>query len=199
MFHEPNFERDRFEGQMNVSERKALYDLIIDTKPDHVFEVGTCRGGGSTYFISSALMNNEKGYLFTCEAFKEFYDYARALYEKDDLWKGLSGRIKFHFGDSLSLYPKTLEDIARERDSIILPRQFVDVCVLDGGEDSMQMVWDFAMFRPFIPVGGYLVCHDWDNGKSQYLKPLIMNDVDWEIQRIEIGLAIIKRVRNVHK
>lgn len=195
----PDFERDNYEGQMNPSERKLLFNLVTEVKPDYVFEVGTCRGGGSTYFISSALMNNKKGTLFTCESYKEFYDYAQELYRKDELFLSLKAFINFNFGDSLQVYPSILDKIVKQRIATGLSERFIEVCLIDGGEDSIQLLWEFAMFRPFIPVGGYVLFHDWDNGKTQYIRPLLVNDIDWELTEIDKGLAVFKRVKLIHK
>ena len=194
----PNFERDRFEGQMNPEERKAIFDLIIKEKPETVFEVGTCRGGGSTYFISCALENNDYGTLFTCENFKEFYDYAIALYNKDEEFQTLAKRIKFHFGNSLAIYPAILRQISEDRKKASLNPLFIDFCILDGGSDSMQMVYDFAMFRPYMPVGSYLICHDWDDGKTDYIRPILRNEHDWDMVELVKGLAIYRRKSNIH-
>ena len=192
MNNEPNFNRDRWEGQMNPSERELLYRLVVREKPNVVCEVGTCRGGGSTYFISKALQANQKGKLYTCEVNKEFYDYARKLYSENPDFVGLEQYIDFNFGDSYDVFRRLL--IA---DGGLIDGN-VDICLLDGGIDSVKEVYDFAMFRPFMPIGSYLVLHDWDNGKTDYIRPILKNEHDWNLVQIEIGLAIFQRVADVH-
>ena len=65
---EPDFNRDRFEGQMSPNERVVLYAAIMDRQCKNVWEVGTCRGGGSTYYIATALENlNDGGMLYTVD------------------------------------------------------------------------------------------------------------------------------------
>jgi cephalosporin hydroxylase len=191
--NEPNFERDRFEGQMNPEERKALYNLIIDTKPEVVCEVGTCRGGGSTYFISSALRNNCKGILYTCENKKEFYDYAISLYQGNPDFASLIKYVQFWFGDSFSVYNTVFEILRHERKS-----DKIDIVFLDGGACGITMLYDFCMFRSHIPIGGFLAAHDWNNGKSDYLKPVIDNDCDWKKVNEVVGFVIYKRISDVH-
>jgi cephalosporin hydroxylase len=194
MNNEPNFNRDRWEGQMNPSERELLYRLVVREKPNVVCEVGTCRGGGSTYFISKALQANQKGKLYTCESCKEFYDYARALYSGNPDFAGLEQYIEFLFGDSYDIFQ------AHQGFGSTLIGQIgkVNICLLDGGIDSIKMVYDFAMFRPFMPIGSWLIMHDWDNGKSEFIKPLIEHDPDWEPIQQEIGLVVYKRVDDIH-
>jgi predicted O-methyltransferase YrrM len=183
----PDFERDRFEGQMNPPEREALYNLILQTKPNLVCEVGTARGGGSTYFISSALRNNEKGILHTCENNPEFYDYARSLYGGCQDMLGLDQYINFHFGDSEEIFTPLLRKINKP-----------EIVFLDGGASSIKMVYDFTLFRPYMPVGSLLACHDWVNGKSCYLRPVIQNDCDWELVYQILEFVVFKRVSNIH-
>ena len=182
----PNFERDRFEGQMNPAERELLYNTVMSAQPDVVCEVGTCRGGGSTYFISSALRNLGKGKLYTCEDFKEFYDYARALYAGNPDFAGLEQYIEFFFGDS----ERAFKDFK-------LP---VNVCLLDGGADSIKMVYDFTLFRPLMPIGSYLIMHDWDNGKTDYIKQILIADAfDWQFEKQALALVVYKRIADVHE
>ena len=54
-WHGVDFNRDSLEGQMTVAERKALFYLVRKFKPRQVFEIGTWKGGGNTYILSSAL------------------------------------------------------------------------------------------------------------------------------------------------
>ena len=193
MNNKPDFGRDRFEGQMNPSEREILYNLVLQEKPDVVCEVGTCRGGGSTYFIAKALQANQKGKLYTCENNKEFYEYARALYAGNPDFAGLEEYVDFNFGDSYEVFGNGIIN-----DDAIRNGFKIDIIFLDGGADSIKMVYDFAMFRPFIPVGKWLIMHDWDNGKTDYIKPILMNEHDWKLIKIELGTAIFQRIANVH-
>ena len=183
----PNFERDRFEGQMNPPERESLYNLVMSVKPETICEVGTARGGGSTYFISSALRNIGKGLLYTCENNQEFYDYAMTLYNGCPDFIGLKQHVNFNFGDSEEVFTPLLPNI--KNPSIVF---------LDGGASSIKMVYDYTLFRPYMNIGSFLACHDWVNGKSCYLRPIIQNDCDWELIHQVIELAIFKRISNVH-
>lgn len=185
----PDFNRSRYEGMMNPSERKVLYDLCIDTRPEIVIETGTCRGGGSTYFISTALRNNEKGRLYTCENNKEFYDYAIDLYNRE--FTEQKNYVKFLFGNSL-------DEISRYLPIIQSKHGGIDIALVDGGESSMLCVYDFTMLRPFIKVGGYFICHDWDNGKTQYLRPILENEHDFQLVCREVGLVVYKRINEYH-
>jgi predicted O-methyltransferase YrrM len=75
-----HFKRASSEGQMTVEERKAIYHIVRKAKPHTVFEIGTWKGGGSTYILSSALYHNGRGVLYTVEACAEFYEHAVSLY-----------------------------------------------------------------------------------------------------------------------
>ena len=185
---EPNFERDRYEGQMNVEERKSLYNLIMGVKPETVFEVGTCRGGGSTYYIASALRNIGKGLLYTSENKQEFYDYAITLYNGAPDMAGLKQYVSFHFGDSEKVFMPILPNVVKPM-----------VVFLDGGASSIKMLYDFTMFRPYMPIGSFLACHDWDNGKTYILKYVLEKDTfDWQPIHEVLGFKVFKRIADVH-
>ena len=187
----PDFSRDRYEGQMNVDERKALYELIMKKKPEIVVETGTCRGGGTTYYIASALRNlfivdGIKREFHTIEMKEEFFSYALHLYYEGKL-KYLKPFITaFYHGNSL--------DVLRE-----VGFKKIDVAMLDGGADSMASLYDFTTIRHLIPIGGYVVLHDWGQSKCTYLKPVMNNDHDYQMESLTIDLAIWKRIGNFHQ
>ena len=180
-----DFNRDHFAGQLHNEERKLLFETIYNMRPKVVCEVGTCRGGGSTYYIAKALecAGGNDGVLFTIENNPEFIAYRTHLYESTEEFIALKDRIVFIVGNSLSVYPDILKNL-----------KSIDVCMLDGAEDSLQNLYEFCMFKPFIPVGGILFCHDWDTLKTDFLRPVIDQDKDWKIEVIEKGLAMIKRI-----
>lgn len=187
----PDFNRDRFEGQMNPEERALLYHVVMETKARSVWEVGTCRGGGTTYYIACALENlAADGLLYTSENFREFYDYAQALYADGAPLGMLRHRVNFNFGSALEVFPALLADPA-----VPLP----DVVVIDGGPSSMEALWQFAMFRPYMRLGTCVCFHDWDNEKTNYIRPVIGNEHDWELVNLEIAFAVFQRRSDVHR
>jgi hypothetical protein len=182
-----NFYRDCFEGQMNPEERTALYSCIRDIKPKRIVEVGTCRGGGSTYYIASAIMDEKIICDFnTTENFMEFYDYARKLYGSEGPLYYLNNFIHFHFESSL-FYLKKFDR-----------QKTIDVLMIDGGYSSHSMLYEFVLGKQFMPIGSFLICHDWDNGKSNNLKPVIENDHDWKLVSLTVALVIYQRVGNFY-
>jgi predicted O-methyltransferase YrrM len=183
---EPNFERDRFEGQMNPSERKLLYEVTLELKPEIAVEVGTARGGGSTYYISTAMANNGLGILHSIEMNRELYDYAVHLY--DEQFKDQRPYVNLHFGNSQPMLLELLKELPK-----------VDLLFLDGGADSVMMVYDFALMRPLVRIGGIVACHDWDNGKSQYLQPILNNEHDYVKVGENLGLVIFRRKGDFHQ
>jgi predicted O-methyltransferase YrrM len=183
----PDFERDRWMGQMNPAERALLYNMTISAKPEIAVEVGTCRGGGSTYFISRGLFDNQKGKLYTCENKKEFYDEARKLFSENPDFLGLENHVDFTFGNALDMISKINGNI--------------DLCLLDGGADRLSIVYEFALFRPLIPVGKYLFIHDWDEKdyeKCRFIRPMLMEDTDWRMIYRALELVVFQRVADTH-
>jgi len=162
-----NFKRDPYEGQMMPEERRALYNIILEKKPECVFEIGTWKGGGSTYFIAHALKKNRKGTLYTIEADREFFDHARNLYETH--LKSLKPYIRFHLGKSDSVYPAILENVAR-----------VDLLFLDGAENAEQTIKEFHLFMPKLAARSVVACHDWKIHKMEKLRPLLESDPQWK-------------------
>lgn len=171
---------------MSVEERQALYELIHDIFPQYVIEVGTCRGGGSTYIASAALYNNKSGHLYTIEQNHEFYQYARELYDSD--LKNLSGVITFNFGNALQIYKKMLKKLE------MFP-EFPIIVILDGSEDPVECLYEFTMFRDYLRVGDYVLFHDWKaSTKTDLVRRVMPMDKDFELVKVVDILAIFKRV-----
>lgn len=182
VMYKPDFERDRMEGQLNPEERELLYNTVLDLKPQYCVESGTFKGGGSTYFIATALANiDEWGILHTIEMKQEFLYYAQRLYQYE--LKHLADFVHFHKGNSL--------DVLRYL-GYMLPR--VDFMMLDGGASCHKILYDFALIRDRIPVGGIVAVHDWLGEKCQLIKPVLESDPDFvKIDQV-IELAMFRRI-----
>jgi predicted O-methyltransferase YrrM len=180
----PDFGRDSGEGQLCTVERIALNALVRQEAPETVFEVGTWRGGGSTYFISSALHENGHGMLYTCESNPEFYNHAVTLYQNQ--LSDLRPFVSFSFGKSNDIYPPILKKIGT-----------IDMVMLDGAEDPNQTVREYFMFVLHFRPGSFLICHDWKTSKMEKLRDVLMDKEFWEVVTLmedtSTGFSIFKR------
>ncbi len=170
-------------GQMYKAERKALYATVREVKPDYCFEIGTYTGGGSTFFISKALMDNDAGRLFTIENSERLYNKAINFYERS--LKTQYPFIKF----ILSSSPTVFEQYLKENRS--------NMIFLDGAEDGKQTLEQYNFFKPYFKKGTILALHDWNTEKTIKVKPVITRNNHWikltELQQPEsIGFAIFK-------
>jgi predicted O-methyltransferase YrrM len=152
-------------GQLLDKERKFLHDAILLYKPDIVLEVGTWKGGGSTWQIVEGLKKNRKGLLFTCETEKEFFDEAIKLYEGNNL-------IHLCNVDSCELI--------RE---LISTNQIPDFLFFDGPEDISTALYDFESLDKYLKPGSIFCMHDWENPpsiKASFIRPYLEALVTWE-------------------
>jgi predicted O-methyltransferase YrrM len=155
-------------GQMWIAERKFLYDLVKRYRPEIAIEVGTWKGGGSTYFIASALSENKKGKLFTVESCEEFYKEAVQAYKT--YLPELCLYVNFLFGESCNIYPTILKGLSQ-----------IDLAFFDGGDDPSKAVKEFEIFDSYFHKGSIIVMHDWNNEKMSLMKPfLIKRFIQWE-------------------
>jgi predicted O-methyltransferase YrrM len=166
-----DFGNDPEVGQLWKIDRQCLYETIIETRPEIVFEVGTWKGGGSTYYIASALRENAKGKLYTVEYDPELYRFALDQYEHR--WRHLRPFVKFHLGDSLTVYPPILADLGR-----------IDVLMMDGSDEPAQAMAEMKMFEPYLQSGAVLIMHDWGCRKSELVKPYIEANRDFQIVKV---------------
>jgi predicted O-methyltransferase YrrM len=170
---------------LQPKENEALYQLIRDARPESVFEVGTRRGGGSTFFITSALRDNGGGMLYTVECDPECYQKASDFYNHSH--PELRPFVTLMVGKSQDVLPTILAKVGK-----------IDVLFLDGEEHSNRTVEEYKMFLPYLLPGSKLACHDWNIGKMAILKPDLLSDKNWQVRLVfddtMTGFAILNRV-----
>ena len=174
------------EGQMMPDERAALMQEVVTHKPHCVLEVGTWKGGGSTYHIAAALVKNKRGHLYTCEVNPDFYHEAvRNLTDA-----GLGKHISFHLKPSGDL----IQDMLRNAN---VP----DFMFFDGGEDPQSALDDFVALDQHVKSGCIFSMHDWLHDlsiKQRLLKPYLEGLATWEIYKVltppnSVGLVFARK------
>lgn len=173
-------------GQLHQPERELLYNSVLTTKPKICVECGTWKGGGSTYFITKALHELGEGILHTFEINETFHNIAKNTYIKE----------QSHLQPYVKLY---LEDFCDGITRLNLPR--IDFAFLDGPENGEYSLKAFQLIEPFIPIGGYIVMHDWKSEKSRILNTYLLDSWNWGIDTIlntEVGICrVIKNENNL--
>ena len=166
-----NFTETFYNGEMLPYERYKLYNWISEIKPIIIFEVGTGGGGGSTYFISQSIKdNNLNSKIFTCDPIrnptKEFFDeFPFVHYFKETSQKMLSNLIQ------LNIKP--------------------DFIMFDGPEPPNIAYEDIILLEDVIEDGTYFCMHDWDHyrpydknysTKSVTIREYMENSERWNLQ-----------------
>lgn len=162
------------EGQLYPPERKLLYDAVLQAKPKIVLEIGTWKGGGSTYQIATALRENGSGKLYTCEVDRIFYEQARGVYSD---WGDI---VECHHTASTDMINQLLGNG-------IIP----DFVFNDGPEEPELNLSDFQLLEPHLRPGAVFGMHDWDlevradgliSVKAKLLRPYLEGSPEWRIE-----------------
>ncbi len=157
-------------GQLWYADRRILYETIVRSKPESVFEVGTWYGGGSTYFITHALWENGRGILHTIEADPNVYAAAVENYRLH--LPHLLPHVRFHSGKAAEVYPKILRQVGK-----------ADAVFLDGSDDPVESLTEFEIFDPYLSERSIVMMHDWDNVKMALLRPNMEKSSNWSLRR----------------
>jgi len=165
-----DFNQNRDSGQLWYDDRKWLFDTVRELKPERAVETGTWMGGGSTFFIASALHYNGSGLLITVESAEAMYRHAVNLYETR--WPFLKPYVKFLLGDSETTLPAAL------------PAEPLDFIFLDGAQDVEKTRAEYLLLTPRLRIGGILMAHDWYNGKADAIKQYLENSPNWKLETI---------------
>jgi hypothetical protein len=181
------FEGDlRCFGQLWVADRRALFDVVRRRRPRVCVEIGTFTGGGSTFFIASALKDNGAGMLISFEIDEPLHRLASRFYAR--CLPDLAAHVSFRHGP---VDARALEQVRREQGE-------VDCVFLDGAEDEDQTVEAFETLRPFLSETAIVAGHDWNTLKMRRFKRLIAAEPGWtKLFEIgpsrSVGLAIFTR------
>jgi predicted O-methyltransferase YrrM len=177
-----DFHRDSMQGQMKPEERKAMYELVVAAKPARMLEIGTWKGGGSTYILGCAALEYG-GHLDSIEANKDFHDAAVRLF--DERMTILKPHVTFHLGLSHDVIPE------------LLKQGDFDFVLFDGAEDAAQTVREYDLLNHHLPLGCHIACHDWNIDKMRLLRVVLANDNTWQtivvMPQTDTGFAILRR------
>ena len=163
------------EGQLWPEERKMLHQTVINLKPELALEIGTWKGGGSTYQIADALVKNGKGRLVTCEPDPTLFAIAKNTYEVE-----LEGKMPVQLVNDYS--HNVIENLIKHN-------QIPDFVLMDGPEDPDVCVNDLKALQDLMRPGSIVAFHDWDLGvrpdglvstKSKLVRPYIEGSELWE-------------------
>lgn len=160
-------------GQLWYADRALIYDTVLELRPRACYEVGTYNGGGSTFFIGSALARNGAGILHSIEIDPGLHGAASdslAAYAPE-----ITPHLALHLGDYRDVLPPLLDVHG------------VDFFMLDGAEDAEQTLEQLHFFEQWAKPGTRLIAHDWNTDKCAGLRAEIQSAGSrWVIER-EIG------------
>jgi len=116
----------------------------VKKKPEVIFEIGVCRGY-STKTVLSALKENKKGKLYSCDVKNRLSSVPDNLKEYWD-FKQISS-LEYHKEWKLP----------------------IDILIIDGNHEYKIAKADFENYEKFVKKGGYIFFHDtisWEGSKK---------------------------------
>lgn len=185
------------EGQMLPAERQFLYDCVTAARPQLVLEVGTWKGGGSTWQIANAVLQlrtaGSRAQFHTCEPDPELFQEAFAIYAGSP-WNEF---VRCHELPSTRLITR-LSNVGLHPDFVFF----------DGPEDEDTALNDFRALDPVLRVGTKFMMHDWDLGirvdglhstKAVKIRPYLEKLPTWRIVRAltapdSVGLVLAEKI-----
>ena len=155
------------EGQMYMSERRAMYEAIVAHKPSYCIEIGTWTGGESTFFLASAFEKIGNGKVITSEADHESRMTAIERYKTN--LPALTERIVFLDADSLQPFVGYMKG-------------GLEAIFLDGADVGEETKKQYDFFLPHCRPGTILMAHDWESEKMRLVRPAVEADARWRLE-----------------
>ena len=186
-----NIDRPQMQGQLLPRERQHLYEWVLKAKPKIVLEVGTWKGGGSTWQIANAIRDvGVGGHLTTCEVNEDFYTEAQKIFDNDEWRPHVTCLLK--------------------PSAEVIPTLNPDFTFFDGPNNADLSLSDFQLLETRINSGAMFACHDWDKIEHQdgnrivvakkcvKLRPYLEKHDGWRIlqtltQPISVGLVLAQK------
>lgn len=155
-------------GQLLPAEREYLHNSVLQAKPAIVLEVGTWKGGGSTWQIKRALNNIGAGILYTCEPDESCFLEAFEIYEHDT---------------QVVCQKITSEELIKKMLGVGFIPDFV---FFDGPEDTDTALNDLISLEKRMKGGAYFMMHDWDapSIKAMKIRPYLEASKTWRIEKV---------------
>ncbi len=132
-----------FPGSVGPQTARYLYELVLETKPRLVFEIGAYLGF-STLHIAKGLKENGFGYLVS-------FDLITAWAEATIREAGLSGHVRFMQGFS---------DVTARHYAATTGDTEADILFIDGDHTRRGCVRDFNTLQGYVRTGGHVIFHD---------------------------------------
>lgn len=156
-------------GQLFDCERVMLHEAVLRKRPLMSIEIGTWRGGGSTYQIVSALQKLGCGHLYTCDINPEYVAEARSFYGQEQFIKYCTPTLM----QSTEFIKSILEEFGSP-----------DFVFFDGSECPNESLVDFKMLENWLVSGAVFMMHDWltpESHKADLLRPYLEAHTGWRI------------------
>lgn len=188
-----------FWGSIKNEEAEALYQLVLDRKPNVVYQIGTFVGY-SAIVIAHALRANGKGRLIAVDPEIPHRTFINPVNVAREAAKtlGLNDRIQFehgwHSGPSgdyigLGLKRKIPTVGIKLMDSI--REEGIDLAFIDGDHSSACTLADFLLLKDYLNINGITVFHDvfsWPTVAQAIL--LLWNDIHYFVRGTSAYFAL---------
>lgn len=165
------------EGWLDTARGHAMAELIIETKPDVVVEIGVF-GGRSLIAQGFALRENNKGKIYGIDPWKVDTAVEGFNDEKNNEWWRKSITLEdIHRGTMRALWDHRLDEwtvIIRSASQHVyqLFNHNIDIIYIDGNHSEMSSCRDVENYVPRVKQGGFV----W------------MDDADWPTTQKALGL-----------
>ena len=181
------------DGQMWPEERALLKATVEAQQPAVALEIGTWKGGGSTFQIASALLHHMYGTLHTCEPDPELHNIAKNTYE-----------IELGNKYPVVLYNDYSHNVIQK---LINQKLIPDFVLMDGPEDPNVCLNDLRALEDLMKPGSIVSFHDWDldvradgaiSTKSVLVRPYIESSRKWKLlnyltKPVSVGFSVWER------
>lgn len=141
---------------MTLAQGRAIYDHVIQTRPEQVLELGTAHGVSAAY-IAAALDENDSGHLTTL-------DRTGADYEPgpDEVLRraGLQSRVSVIVRDDTSYDWYLKEQVQRRSNDAGFCEPIYDLCYLDGAHDWTIDGFAVVLVEKLLRSDGWLILDD---------------------------------------
>lgn len=150
-----------------LGRRCDVAELVIDTKPKVVVEIGTFGGAGAIPIAFALRQNNNGGKIYCIDPYRSEYAVEGEWEDNQKWWTQNVNLHEIHRKCMVAIWSHNIDEWivvirAASQHCWELFLSGIDILVIDGNHSEVASLRDAKLYVPRVRSGGYIVADDVD-------------------------------------
>lgn len=183
----------------DIGRRCEVAQLVIESKPKVVVEIGTFGGAGAIPIAFALRENNDGGRLYCIDPYRVEYAVEGEWTDNQKWWQNNIDIDAIHTKCVHAIWSHNIDNwivmirAASQHVYQLFPK--IDFLVIDGNHSEVASLRDAELYAPRVVSGGLILCDDadWQAPKDGQL----VNTTKKALQFVEASSDLVKEIGNM--